>query len=281
MALRPYLQECPEWSGSAGSQRNLSTMWPNDPQQPPTGGYPQVPPQPPTAGYPQVPPQPPTAGYPQGPQSPYGLPPLGPPRRNSTGPVTASLIAMGLVLVMTIVSFAVAHSDTKTSGSGQLPGAPTGQPTLGQNGPQGRSSGDQNGGTTSSVPTTPTYTPSTEQTTPSTEPTTPQGPTLNTTRINNTIDEFFWGLLYHDVTRVKAVSCPARRHDFDKGTYIYGKEVYKWHYTYRVTPGLSYVDVPVKVTLRNPSSGAIGGSWNYTWVVELVGSTYYMCGVRD
>lgn len=237
-------------------------MWPNDPQQPPTSEYPQVPPQPPYG-------QPPYG------QPPYGLPP-GPPRRSSTGPVAASLIALGLVLVLTIVSFAVAHSDSNASSSGQLPGGQSFQ-TEGQNGPQGRSSGDGNQGGTTRVPTNST---TTVETTPSTEQTTPQVPTLNITKVNNTIDEFFYGLLYHDVGRVKAVSCPARRADFNKGTYINGKEVYKWHYTYRITPGLSYVDVPVTVSLRNPNTGAIGGSWNYTWVVELVGSTYYMCGVR-
>ena len=70
--------------------------------------------------------------------------------------------------------------------------------------------------------------------------------------------------------------------DERNGTYVLhpaGYEFQKWRSnSYSLLPGQNYVDIYVAVTLRNPRTGVVGGTWNHTWVITRDHSSYYVCG---
>jgi hypothetical protein len=199
----------------------------------------------------------------------------GPPP-SSTGVRTFGFAAIALLLVATAVSFAVTRSSgsaksgffAKSSYSTLVPLSPTFPST---------------GGFSSTPPSAPSSTAGPTRATP-TPPHTSPPVQMSTYGVRNVLYLFFDGFLYHRLSDVRAAVCPKYRYLYN-GTYTInpkGYEFQKWHSSsYTLYPGRTYVDIYVAVTLRYPSTGAVGKTWNHTWVIVLQNKKYYVCGTRS
>ncbi len=211
---------------------------------------------------------------------------------------------MALLLVATVVSFAVTRSSggsarsavvvgVTPSGSGQFPSSITFPSTTDPTGPA--STTDAGGQASASpVPPSPTRTVPPTTVPPTTVPPTTVPPTtvprttppvqMSVYGVRNVLYLFFDGFLYHRLSDVRAAVCPKYRYLYN-GTYTIdpkGYEFQKWRSnSYTLYPGRTYVDIYVAVTLRNPATGSVGKTWNHTWVVILQDKKYYVCGQRS
>ena len=210
-----------------------------------------------------------------------GQPGNGQPGRN--GPRTFAVAAMAVLLIATVVSFALTRSGSTTS-SGQLAGTGTASlgrlsavpdPSFPSDTGQASTAPGPNQGTVSVVPRSAT-------TKPVPPPTTVPPPvTMSVYGVRNVVVKFFDGFLYHRLSDIRSSVCPKYRYLYN-GTYVLhpsGYEFQRWRSnTYTLKPGLSYVEIYVAVTLRNPHTGVVGGTWNHTWVITKDHANYYVCG---
>jgi hypothetical protein len=217
----------------------------------------------------------------------------GPPP-SGTGVRTFGLAAMALLLVATVVSFAVTRSSSnaksgfiaKSSYSTLVPLSATFPSTGGFSAtlPSAPSStSGPTGGFSTTPPPAPSSTSGPTGATPAPSHTTPPVQ-MSAYGVRNVLYLFFDGFLYHRLSDVRAAVCPKYRYLYN-GTYTIhpkGYEFQKWRSSsYTLYPGRTYVDIYVAVTLRYPSTGAVGKTWNHTWVIVLQNKKYYVCGTRS
>jgi hypothetical protein len=188
----------------------------------------------------------------------------GPPP-SSTGVRTFGFAAMALLLVATVVSFAVTRSSDKTTSS-----------AVAQRSSLSRLPSSITFPSTTGFGTTPPTAASPPHTTPPVQ--------MSTYGVRNVLYLFFDGFLYHRLSDVRAAVCPKYRYLYN-GTYTInpkGYEFEKWHSSsYTLYPGRTYADIYVAVTLRYPATGSVGKTWNHTWVIVLQDKKYYVCGTRS
>jgi hypothetical protein len=132
--------------------------------------------------------------------------------------------------------------------------------------------------TTPRIPTTPRTSVYTPPPRPTTHVYTPPA-SMNPTLINDALESYFNGFLYHNTGEVRQATCPKFVANV-QGTYINGNEIYRWQSrSYNITPGAREVSIYVAADLRDPNTGAGAGSYNHVWAVqELSNGHYYVCG---
>jgi hypothetical protein len=215
----------------------------------------------------------------------------GPPSGN--GARVFGFAAMAVLLVATVVSFAVTRSSGSSAKSlvvgvgvnpTERPNSITFPSTGGVTAEPAPTSATDSGGQGSASPVPPPTTRVRTTSIPAPATTHLAPPVqMSVYGVRNVVYKFFDGFLYHRLSDVRAAVCPKYRYLYN-GTYTInpkGYEFQKWHSSsYTLYPGRTYVDIYVAVTLRNPATGTVGKTWNHTWVIILQNKTYYVCGTR-
>ncbi len=101
---------------------------------------------------------------------------------------------------------------------------------------------------------------------------------LDSTAVARTLDEFMQAVAYHDQNTTVSLTCPRLR--AGTGTYIGANEIARWEReSFTIPPNQTWVQILVKMSLRNPKTGASAGEFDRYWQVEKEDDgNYYVCG---
>ncbi|GLY72272.1 serine/threonine-protein kinase [Actinoallomurus iriomotensis] len=211
------------------------------------------------------PPPPASASSPAPPPGPFAMPL--PPTLRATGPVgtrpTNPLLYVGVAVavVAVVIALGVVVSlwpDSKRGATG-----PNSEP------------GDSGTATTPASPA-PQYTPSAPATT---YPATPAPTSMSADAINRVFKKYMDGLADHDMTQLRAATCPRLRSGL-LGFALNGYYVARWKMKpYTIPTGADELSVEATLTQQDPDTGRTAGRVDNQWIIERDSDDrYWVCG---